>query len=48
MVKKYKVMLSFETIADDEDEAYGNAWEVVHDISKFADVDLDIERVEDA
>ena len=48
MVKKYKVMLSFETIADDEDEAYGNAWEVVHDISKLADVDLDIERVEDA
>ena len=48
MDKKYKVILSFETIADDEDEAYGNAWEVVHDISKFADVDLDIERVEDA
>lgn len=48
MAKKYKVILTFETIATDEDEAYGNAWEVVHDISKFADVDLDIERVEDA
>lgn len=46
MVKKYKVLLSFETIAIDEDEAYGNAWEVVHDISKFADVDTEIENIE--
>jgi len=45
MIKKYKVLLSFETIANDEEEAYGNAWEVVHDISKYAEIDLDIEGV---
>lgn len=46
MEKKYKVLLSFETIADNEDEAYGNAWEVVHDISKYAEIDLDIDKIE--
>lgn len=46
MEKKYKVVLSFETIAIDEDEAYGNAWEVVHDIYKLTDVDLEIDKIE--
>ena len=46
MEKKYKVFLTFETIADNEDEAYGNAWEVVHDISKYAEIDLDIDKIE--
>ncbi len=46
MEKKYKVLLSFETIAIDEDEAYGNAWEVAHDISKYAEIDLDIDKIE--
>lgn len=46
MEKKYKVLLSFETIADNEDEAYGNAWEVVHDISKYAEINLDIDKIE--
>ena len=46
MEKKYKVVLSFETIAIDEDEADGNAWEVVHDIYKLTDVDLEIDKIE--
>ena len=46
MENKYKVLLSFETVADDEDEAYGNAWEVVHDISDYAEIDLDIDKIE--
>ena len=43
--KRYRVYLTFETIARDEDEAYGNAWEVVHDISKLTDVDTEIDDI---
>lgn len=43
--RKYKVLLSFETIATDKIEAFDNAWEVVHDISKYAEIDLDVEDV---
>ena len=44
--KIYKVLLTFDTIATNDDEAYCNAWEVVHDISKLAGVGLDIESIE--
>lgn len=43
---RFKVMLSFETIARDEDEAYGNSREVVHDINKLADIETEIESIE--
>ena len=44
--KHWKVTLSFDTIATDKDEAYGNAWEVIHDIFKLTDVDLELEKIE--
>jgi len=44
--KRWKVTLSFNTIATDKEEAYGNAWEVLHDISKLAGIDLELENIE--
>lgn len=44
--KSWKVTLSFNTIATDKDEAYGNAWEVMHDIFKLAGIDLELENIE--
>lgn len=44
--ERFKVTLTFETIANDEKEAYGNAWEVVHDIGKLSGTILGIEKIE--
>lgn len=44
--ESWKVTLSFDTIATDKKEAYGNAWEVLHDISKLAGIDLELENIE--
>ena len=44
--KSWKVTLSFDTIAKDKEEAYYNAWEVIHDIFKLTDVDLELENIE--
>lgn len=43
---RYRVYLSFETIARDKYEAHDNVSEVLHDIAKLAGVDLTFEGLE--